>query len=87
MSNKHKHVYLWKLPKNAEYTQMEPFENGVICFPTGLNKKDLYIKLTDIADKNIDDIYFAFRRGGTIWRVYRTGEEENEFDNLFSNAI
>lgn len=86
MPNNHKHVYLWQLPKNAEYDQMEPFENGVMCFPNGLTKQALYARLTDLADKQQNDLYFAFRRGGNIWRVYRTGEEETEFDNLFSNA-
>jgi hypothetical protein len=40
-----------------------------------------------MADELEVDLFFAFRKNGSIWRIYKSGEtDETEFNNLFSTT-
>ena len=85
--NKHRQVYLWEVSPTDGIENMKPYGKGLIKFSAPITKVELASILQKIGDENeTKDIYFAFRIGGTIWRVYKTGEEEKEFDALFQNA-
>lgn len=84
--NKHRQIYLWEVSPTEDIENMKPYGLGLISFSTPITKPELASLVQKIADENIDkDIYFALRRGGNIWKAYKTGEEESEFKDLFSN--
>lgn len=84
--NKHRQVYLWEVEKDNDPEHMRPYGHGLVTFSTPITKPELASLVQKIADENEDkDIYFALRRGGNIWKAYKTDEEENEFKVLFAN--
>ena len=88
MPNRFKKVYLWTLPKGAEHDKMEPYlDVGHIVLPKSMDAKELNTHLTSMADELKVDLFFAFRKNGSIWRIYKSGEtDETEFNNLFSTT-
>lgn len=86
MPNRYNRVYLWTLPKGAEHDMMKPYEgDGRIVLPKAMNAEELEKHLTHIADDLEVDLFFAFRKNGSLWRIYKTGEsDESELNNLFS---
>jgi hypothetical protein len=86
MPNKYRTVYLWTLPKGAEHDQMKPYGDGKYTLPSAMDADDLRKHLTARADEMECDMFFSFRKGGCIWRVYKSSESEDELNSLFSST-
>jgi hypothetical protein len=85
--NKSRYIYLWTLAYGAEHEELQEYNGCRIKLDRPLTKTELADYLTKTAEGLDCSLFFAFKNTGNMWRVYKTGEEEAEFDNLFSNAL
>jgi hypothetical protein len=82
MPNKYKQVYLFEQQDNEDLNSITPFREGHIKLPKPLTAGELEKYLTGMADGNEKVLFFAFRKNRNVYRIYKTGEEENDFLNL-----
>jgi hypothetical protein len=80
---------LYEMPKGeTSHDSIIPFMGGKIKFRVPKTKDELSEYLRTIANVLTEKtLFFALRQNGNIWRLYRDGEEENEFKELLSNQL
>lgn len=78
MPNKYRNIYLFELPIDECLDMMTPYRGGYMHLPKALNGEELSRFLINLADENPNQMFFSFRKKGNMYRVYKTGEEEND---------
>lgn len=92
-TNRYKKIYIWTNGRMDGWEHMIPYGSsiygqGVNVFKPALTREDLTTYLTKLADEDATrDVYFAFKKGSTRWKVFRTNEVDLEFDSLFVSDI
>jgi hypothetical protein len=88
-TNRYKKIYIWTNGRMDAPEYMVPYGSsiygrGVNVFTPAVTREDLTTYLTKLADDDATrDVYFAFKRGGPRWKVYRTNEVDLEYESLF----
>lgn len=87
MSNQprnHRRIFLYEIKDGSN--ELIPFHRFEYKFKEPKTREQLVKYLYDVADGLPHlRLFFSFRKNGIAWRMYRRGEEENEFKDLLSN--
>ena len=83
MTNKYRAVYIFTGPNvdDCGCINVKSIDHRKFQYPKTLQEVNEY--LTKLADESKEEIYFAFRKNGVIWKVYKSGEDD--FLNLIND--
>lgn len=81
---KHRRIFLYEIKDGTD--ELIPFHRFEYKFKVPKTKEELANYLYDVADGLSHlSLFFSFKKNGIAWRMYKRGQEENEYKDLLSN--